>query len=196
MNHKATNQYPILKLYLDSKKSVNADKNKNLLDKLHLFNSALNLISQKYFNNISRESAIKKKLKDDQIYKSNHKLFDDFIEFYNNLKIKEIKIKSKLSSSEHLNDFFIDENNKFGKTYKEIYKFFINQQNDKIKNLLDLKIERGVFDINCLKGINIQQINEKEIFTLNLPKKVTFIDILFNSTQLLFVLNVVIISVT
>ena len=180
--YKDKSQYPILKLYLDTKKNINEYKSKNLLDKLHLFNSTLNLVSQKYFNNISRESAKTKKLKDDEIYISNHKLFDDFIEFYNNLKIKEIKIKSKLSSNDHLNDFFIEENNKFGKTYKEIYKFFINQQNESIKDLLDKKIERGIFDVNCKKGINIQQLNEKEIFTLTLPKKVTFIDILFNST--------------
>ena len=182
LNHKDSTQYPILQLYLETKNNIIPDKNKNLLDKLNLFNSTLNILSQKYFNNISRELANKKKLKDDEIYKTNHKLFDEFIDFYNNLRIKEIKIKSKLTCNNHLNDFFIDDSNNFGKTYKEIYKYFINQQNDRIKNLLEQKIERGVFDTNCLKGINIQQINENEIFTLNLPKKITFIDILFNSS--------------
>ena len=182
LNHNDSKQYPILKLYLEHKKKAKDEKNKNLLDKLNLFNSTLNLISQKYFNNISRESARTKKIKDEEMYKANQKLFDEFIDFYNNLKIKEIKNKPKLSCNDNLNDFFIDESNRFGKTYKEIYNYFINQQNHKIKDLLNQKIERGVFDNNCTKEINIQQIDEKEIFTLNLPKKVTFIDILFNSS--------------
>ena len=178
--HKDVSQFPILKMYLDSKNKSKSDKNKNLLDKLYLFNNTLNLISQKYFNNISREKKIK--LKDDEIYKSNKELFDNFIDFYNNLNIKEIKNKSKLSKDNDINDFFVDSNNKFGKTYIDIYKMFIKQQNDKLEELLNIKIEKGIFDVNCKNRINIQQVNEKEIFTLILPKKVTFVDILFNAS--------------
>ena len=179
---KDVTEYPILNLYLQNHFKGYTEKNKNLLDKLHLFNDTLNLISQKYFNNISKELAEKKKLVNEGIYKNNKKLFDDFIDFINNLKIEHIKIKSKLSPNSHLNEFFIKDSNEFGKIYKMIYKYFIKLQNDSIKPFLELKVERGIFDINCTKTINIQQINEKEIFTLKLPKKVSFFDILFNSS--------------
>jgi hypothetical protein len=33
-----------------------------------------------------------------------------------------------------------------------------------------------------MNKVNVQQINEKEIFTFNLPKDISFIDILFNSS--------------
>ena len=182
LKHMDDSQYPILKIYLDYKYNDKQNKNKNILDNLYLFNNTLNLISKKYFNNISREMAEKKKLKDEEIYKSNKELFDNFIKFYNTLEIKEIKNKFKLSCDNSIKDFFIDDNNKFGITFKIIYKTFIKQQNEKLNSLLDTKIDRGIFDRNCKNRINIQQINEKEIFTLNLPKKVAFIDILFNSS--------------
>ena len=37
-----------------------------------------------------------------------------------------------------------------------------------------MKIEKGIFDFNCKNKINIQQINENEIFTLNFPWKSFF----------------------
>ena len=46
--------------------------------------------------------------------------------------------------------------------------------------MLDMKIDKGIIDYNCVKKTNVQQINENEIFTLNLLRKVSFIDILFN----------------
>jgi hypothetical protein len=48
--------------------------------------------------------------------------------------------------------------------------------------LLDNKIEKGIFDINCKNRIKVQQLDEKEILTLSLPKNVSFIDILFNAS--------------
>ena len=56
--------------------------------------------------------------------------------------------------------FFLDDDNEIGKTYKNIYNNFIKQQNEKINNLLDKKIEKGIFDSNSNNIINIQQINE------------------------------------
>ena len=53
---------------------------------------------------------------------------------------------------------------------------------NKLEKLLDIKIERGIFDINCKNRIKIQQINEKDIFTLSFPKEYSFIDILFDSS--------------
>ena len=124
----------------------------------------------------------KKKLKEVDIYINNKDLIDKFITFYNNLKIKERSNFGKLSIENHLSDFFLDINNKFGIDYKNIYKKFAKEQNRKLENLLDNKIERGIFDINCKNKIKIQQINEKEIFTLSFPKQYTFTDILFDSS--------------
>ena len=80
-----------------------------------------------------------------------------------------------------ITDFLIIDN-EFGESYKNIYNNFINEQNKKLEKLLDEKIDQGIFDINCKNKINIQQINENEIFTLNLPKKISFLDILYNSS--------------
>jgi hypothetical protein len=54
-------------------------------------------------------------------------------------------------------------------------------QNKNLESELDAKVSKG-FDNNCKIKINIQQINERNIFTLELPKKVSIIDILFNSS--------------
>ena len=73
-------------------------------------------------------------------------------------------------------DFFINEDNQFGKTYKIIYKQFIKQQNENLERIMRMKN-----DI-CKIKIDVQQITEKEIFNLNLDKNISFIDILFNSS--------------
>ena len=179
LSHMDENRYPVLKTYLDF--INNAEENKYSLNNLSLFNNALNLINEKYFNNISREKAQKIKLKDSEIYINNNILIDKFIKFYNDLKINNNEGKNKeLNADDSLCNFFIDDNNNFGRTYKNIYKEFIKQQNQKIENLYQKK---RIFDYdNYENRISIQQINEKEIITLNLPKKVLFIDILFNSS--------------
>ena len=175
------NKYPILRKYIENKN--NNDNNKYKLEYLHLFNSVLNLISENYFNKISREYAEKNKLKDEEIYINNKELIDKFISFYNGLDMKDNNKKAlKLSKDNCLGDFFIDNNNSFGMTYKTIYHNFIKAQNEKLESLLDIKIEKDIFDKNCKSKISIQQVNEKDIFTLQLPKKVSIIDILFNSS--------------
>ena len=47
---------------------------------------------------------------------------------------------------------------------------------------MDIKVSKALFDNNCKIRINIQQIDERNIFTLQLPKNVSIIDILFNSS--------------
>ena len=76
----------------------------------------------------------------------------------------------------------IDDNNEFGKSYKDIYKRFIDLQNKEITELLDIKIDNGVLDCNCKQKIRIQNIKKNEIFVLSLPKKFSFINILFNNS--------------
>ena len=120
-------------------------------------------------------------MKDVEIYWNNKELFDNFIKIYNNFEIKNIK-KEKISNNNSLCDFFIEDNNNFGKTYIIIYKNFIAQQNMKISNLIDLKITKGIFDTSYKNKINVQCIDKNEIFNLNQTNNFSFLDILFNST--------------
>ena len=92
----------------------------------------------------------------------------------------ENKKKLILKKSSKLSNLFIDDNNSIGKSYKEIYKKFIKEQNNEIKELIKKKINDGIFDSSALVKVNIQNITEDEIFLLNLPKKYSFIDIIFN----------------
>ena len=182
------NKYPVLNKYLNFIKinTENNIKDDYSLDNLNKFNDALNLFYEKYSDKITREYAEAKLLIDDEIYqnKEDKKLIDDFIKYYNKLKIKDnngniIKLKS---SNNHLSDFFIDNNNEIGKTYKNIYKKFIMKQNEELETLLDIKITAGKLDDVCKNKINIQQIKEDEIFAFNEPEKSLFIKIVFNSS--------------
>ena len=175
--HMDDTKYTVLKVYLESQNKTADNTNNYSLVNLNLFNSVLNLINDKYFNKIPRDYAEKKKIKNEEIYLNNKDLIDKFIDFYNNPKQKE-----KLSNENYLCDFLLDGNNKFGMSYINIYKNFAKEQNDKLEKLLDNKIEKGIFDPNCKRKINIQQINEDEILTLTFPKEISFIDILFNSS--------------
>ena len=181
LSHMDENKYPVLKYYLDQ--IGKTDKEQYSLENLNIFNDALNLINEKYFNNISRKYAEKRKLKEEQLYINNKELIDNFIKFYNSLKLKDNNEIIKLSIDNPLKSFLIDNNDSIGNTYISIYKKFIKHQNDTLETLLDNKINRGLFDINCKNKINVQNINDNEIFTSKLPEKVSFIEILFNSSH-------------
>ena len=195
LSHMDENKYPILKKYLENQNNNKNENDDYSLDNLYLFNTTLNLFSENYSHQITREYAEKKILKDDKIYQNieNKKLINNFIEFYNKLKIKDsIDNDSKDNKDKdfiqlkvdknHLCDFVLDDNNKIGKTYKDIYKKFIRKQNDEIENLLDIKIIAGVFDSNCTNKINVQQIRKEEIFSIKMPEQFSFINIIFNSS--------------
>ena len=183
LNHIEKNKYPVLENYLEyNENKIDEKDNKYSLNNLNLFNSTLNLINEEYFNNISRDDAEKKQLKDDEIYINNKELIDDFIEFYNNLKIDDNGTIIKISNKNSLCDFFLDNDNVIGRSYQKIYFEFIKEQNKKIEKLLDMKIEKGIFDINCKTEISIQKINENEIFNYNLPTKHSIMDIFFNAS--------------
>ena len=170
-------EYPVLKYYLDHKINKLDEDNKFTPNNLLVFNKVLNLINQAYFNNISRDQAEKKKLNTEEIYLKNKDLIDKFINFYNSLNMG-----NELNSQNNLSDFFIDDTNNFGKNYKIIYQQFIKEYNQIIEKLIDTKIEKGILGANYKTSVDVQQINEKELFTLNLPNKVSFIEIIFNAS--------------
>ena len=176
-------KYPVLIKYLQYKNNNKAEQSKYSLNNLDLFNNVLNLFNDKYSNHISREQSGRIILKDVDLYNNNKDLIDNFFKFYNNLKLTDSKNKIIILSNEnHLGDLFIDNKTDIGRTYKDIYKNFIKEQNGNLEGLLENKIEKGIYTKNCKNKINIQQINEKEIFTFNLPYSISFTEILFNSS--------------
>ena len=71
----------------------------------------------------------------------NKKLIDDFMKFYNKLKIynKDSKEKNFIKLEEgknYLSDFVLDDSNEIGRTYKDIYKKFIKKQKEIVGKLL------------------------------------------------------------
>ena len=160
-------------MYLEQKN--NKDENKYTLENLSLFNNTLNLIKEKYFDKIRREYAEKTYMKNTKLYKENEILINEFIKFYNSLKIKDKNDKIiELSKDNHLSDFFVDEKNTIGATYKNIYKEFIKIYNEKNEYLFDIK------RINKIK-ICIQNFQENEIFNFKFPENTSIYDIFYDS---------------
>ena len=189
IEHKDKNDYPILNKYLEyKKKNYDDEDNKYFLSDLSLFNDVLNLFSDKYSNKISREYSEKTIIKDCDIYEPNKDLINDFIDLYNDFKL-EInnnegkKEKLKLDANEnYICDLLVIDENKYGKTYKQIYKKYIELQNKELESLLNIKIDKRIFNENCKIKINIQQIKENEIFTFDIPKIFNFISVVCNSS--------------
>ena len=186
LNLKEKDKYPVLLKYLEN--IINEKKeHKYSLNNLNIYNTVLNLFNDAYSRVIIRGKAKEIILEDEEIYKNNKELIKKFISFYNNLDISINDIKLKLSEKNKLSDFFIDENLNYGKSYKNIYHEFINEQNNQISELLEIKIKKGIFDYHCKNKVNIQDINEDEIFILN--SKESFIDVIFNSSYRKYILN-------
>ena len=189
VKHNEKNKYPILKRVLEHNNS-SMEKKQYSLDFLNNFNNVLNLFNEKYSLSISRKKAEQIILKDEQLYKENKIPINEFISFYNSLNIQNDKKKVlQLSEENKLSDFFINDNNEIGKSYKNIYNKFIEEQNNEISDLLDIKIEKGIFDKNCKNKINIQNANENDIFLLIYQKKFSLIDSIFNSCYRKIIVN-------
>ena len=182
------NEYPVLNKYLKNKKpkkSKDKEMNKDLypLENLNDFNKGLNLFYDKYSDNISREESERQILKNSDIYFdiNNKKIIDDFIKLFNSFELKDIEGNIlKLTVENKISDFLIIDDNKYGQSYKKIYKEFIKKQNKELEDLFNKKINLGEFNINCKNKINVQQIKENEIFSLH--KNSSFIKTLFNSS--------------
>lgn len=184
-------KYPVLLKVLEN--NFNTKTNKYKLDDLPNFNEVLNLFNEKYFYSIKRDRAMTlqlKDLKDEEIYLDNRSEIKKFINFYNDLNLKGINNeKLTLSEENKLADFFVDDNNKYGKSYKQIYAEFIKKQNDEISALLDNKIEQEVFERNCKDKINIQSANSNEVFITTLSDKFSLDEVVFNSSYRKFALD-------
>ena len=162
MKHLDERDYPVLKYYLDKKIDKINEDNKFTPDNLLIFNSALNLISQAYFNNIPRDVAEKKKLNSEETYLKNKGLIDKFINFYNSLGMD-----NELKNENNLSDFFVDDTNNYGKNYKIIYQKFIEEYNPIIAKLIDTKIEKCILDL-ITKIVLIYNKLMKKIFYINI----------------------------
>ena len=186
---KDENDYPVLIRYLENRKNKKSkgkenDEDNYSLDKLNLFNKVLKLFNDKYSNQISRELSERQTIKNSEIYllEKNIKLIDEFVIFYNSLELEDDKGK-KLELNVEKNciiDFLIIDDNKYGKSYKDIYKIFIDKQNNELENLFDIKIKSGEFNGNCKNRIKVQQIKDNEIYSLT--KKFNFTKVIFNSS--------------
>ena len=109
-------------------------EDKYSLDNLNDFNKALNLFNEVYSNQITRDVAERQKINTSDIYRDekNAKLIDDFIELYNSFEIKDDE-GNNLELDKEKNsiiDFLLIDDNKYGKSYKKIYKEFIIRQNN------------------------------------------------------------------
>jgi len=182
-------KYPLLTRYLKYKmqeiyEEEDDIEDKYSLDNLNLFNKGLKLFNDKYSNQISRNLAERQTIKESDIYKEekNVKLIKEFIELYNDFEIQDDEgNKLKLNKEKNfIIDFLLIDDNKYGKSYKKIYKEFIYRQNKELECLLDIKINSGEFNANCKNKINIQQIKENEIFSMT--KKFSFTNVIFNSS--------------
>ena len=183
LEHMDKNEYPLLVKYLESRKHSKKGNDNYSLDNLVIFNQVINLFNDKYSQQITREYAEKKIIKEHEIYQNNNLLFDDFIKIFNDFGIKNKETKIVLDANKNsLSDFVLDDNNIYGKYYKKIYKKFIDKQNNKLEELLNIKYHEGTFNSNCMNRINIQKIKEDEIFTDELWKEVNFIEMVFNSS--------------
>ena len=125
-------------------------EDKYSLDNLNDFNKALNLFNDIYSNQITRDVAERQKINTSDIYRDekNAILIDNFIELYNSFEIKDDE-GNNLELDKEKNsiiDFLLIDDNKYGKSYKKIYKEFINRQNNSLEGLLNEKIITGIFN--------------------------------------------------
>ena len=178
LEHEDKTKYSILIQYLEYKNHSIKENELYSPNNLILFNKVLNLINEEYSHNITREKAENQRINNIGLYQKNPELINKFIELYNKF---ECKYKDLNIDKNYLCDFVLDENNKYGKTYKKIYKEFTEQQNEKLKTL-DIKSKQGKFNSNCLMKINIQKIKEEEIFSYKIFKKLNFYEVMFNSS--------------
>mgnify|MGYP006872986723 CR=1 FL=1 len=154
-------KYPVIDAYLNRNKSE-----LEFLGKLPLFNKFHNLLLNKYSSKITRFNAKQKILKNEDIYKENQKLCEDFIKLWNNIKEKE---SPQLNNTMPLSKFFIDNND--NKYFINIYNKFVSIQNRIVEPLINKKINKGILTETRKEKLSVQDINENEIITFKLENE-------------------------
>ena len=164
-------KYPVINAYL------NVDKREvGFLKILPLFNKFNNLLLDYYSFKITKISAEKKIFKNEQIYRDNKELCDNFIKFWNNQKTKEeLKIEMPLKK------FLLDNENK---DFINIYYSFIQIQNKILQPLIEQKVRNAIFKENDKEKIPIQKINDNEILTFTIGNEYkNFNNIILNNSK-------------
>jgi len=179
--HKDKNEYLILIKYLEYKTHSKKEKEHDFYspDNLINFNKVINLFNEQYSHEITRDKAETSVILESEIYQQNTESINDFIKFYNKY---DSKYKDLNANKNYLSDCFLDENNKYGKTYIKLYEKFAKKQNEKLEEILNIKSKQGKYNINSIMKINIQAIKEDEIFTYRAFKNIKFIEVMFNSS--------------
>ena len=160
INIQADSNYKILSDYKNREKDRKKSKH---LETLDIYNSFINLVMNSCKNKIKREEAEQKILENEDFYKNNSQICENFFK-----KKEEIsKGLSNLTEKDNLTKFILDKTGE-GKILRDIYEVYIKEQNDLVKDLFKNKVDNGC--IPKTDPINIQSITSKEIFSWKLNK--------------------------
>ena len=183
------NIYPLISSY------INPDNDKiKLLKYLPKYNKFVNFMINKYSYKISRNDAYSKKLYEEDIYKNNEnnfqKLFNDFIDIWNEIKEYSIQYKCHIMEEEILHEkmplcqFLIDDAEiEKGMYLAAGYQNFIKWQNqflEPITKSLDIN-KKGIlyyFNKNIKNRIDVQKANDNEIIKKEFPDNSIYINFL------------------
>ncbi len=163
--------YMILNKYINKNKY---EKEINHLETLDLYNKFMNLLFETYNNKITRKEAEVKKLNEERVYEENRKLCSDFFK-----RMKNINENLNLKENDVLKNFLIDKNTDESEKFIEIYKKYIEEQNNMIKDILNYKHNEKGLPIS--EEINIQNIEKEEIFSFKL-KNTCLTELIFENS--------------
>ena len=172
-NIKVTNDedYMMLAMYI---KKNNYKKETTHLETLDLYNKFNNLLFETYSNKITRKVAEEEKLNQQRVYEENKILFSEFFK-----RIKNIDENLELKEDDVLTKFLIDKNSDESEQLIDIYKKYIEEQNNMIRDILTHKHNDNGFPIS--EEINVQSIEKYEIFSFKL-KSTCLTEIIFESS--------------
>ena len=159
-------KYLLTNLLLNDEENNNINFYKEFL----CVNFVIKSMNNYYSHKISKNEAKKLSLEDTYLYKSNKKIFNDFIE------IIDSNVEINLSKERSLSDFLFDESTGTGKLYKKLYNKYAKIQNDFIRKINKLKNNRYEY-----QEINIQEALEENLVVLDPNNKNIFYKIFLNN---------------
>ena len=152
----------------------------SLLKYLSSFNNFINYINKEYSLMITREESHRRKLKEEKIFKNNDfiRLFNDFIEVWNIIKIyvKKYKCNSEmpikeLNSNDYLS-YFLNDNSEFGygMYIAAASQCFIEWQNSFLNNIIENNISKECILYNYIEDLNnkigVNEAKENQILLI------------------------------